>query len=118
MKMDRENYQKPLFTIGIVSEMLGITPTTLRTWEKRGLIEVERRGKNRYYSFADIDRLKEIKKLLRNRGMNIAGVKTILDQTRCWEIKECGEDRFDCVIYQTWQEKSSPESVKDQEEKE
>ncbi len=116
MKMTQKNYHQPLFTIGIVAEMLGITPTTLRTWEKRELIEVRRRGKNRYYSFADIDRLKEIKRLLRDRGMNIAGVKTILDQTRCWKVKDCGEDRFDCVIYQTWQEKNNPETGRKQEE--
>jgi len=97
--MEEENYLQPLFTIGIVAEMLGVTQTTLRIWEKKGLIKPQRLGKNRYYSYCDLDRLKEIRHLLQEKKMNIAGVKGVLSHERCWEIKECGAEKYKCSVY-------------------
>lgn len=92
---------QPLYPIGIASELLGACPATLRIWEKKGLISPARLGKNRYYSDADIMRLKYIKFLLRKKGMNLASVKDILDTTFCWDIKNCADDvREACAVYQ------------------
>lgn len=105
MKMEEENYMQPLFPIGIVANMFSVTQTTLRIWEKKGLIKPQRLGKNRYYSHYDLDRLKEIKCLLNERKMNIAGVKGILSLERCWEIKECGSEKYNCAVYLEKEEK-------------
>ncbi len=99
MQTPEESYTQPLFTIGIVADILGVTQVTLRTWEKRGLIEPRRLGKNRYYSHCDLDRLREIKRLLRQRRLNIAGAKDILARTECWEVKQCGPERYKCSVY-------------------
>ncbi|HDL63862.1 MAG TPA: MerR family transcriptional regulator [Proteobacteria bacterium] len=103
MKTREEDHNRPIFTIGIVADMLGVTQATLRIWEKKGLIKPQRLGKNRFYSYRDLDRLKEIKHLLQEKKLNIAGVKNILVLTRCWDIKKCGVKRYSCPVYQTRQ---------------
>ena len=99
MRRSEENGDRPLFPIGIVAGMLGVTQATLRIWERKGLIEPQRLGKNRYYSYNDLDRLKEIKHLLQEKRMNIAGVRNYLSQERCWELKKCGDERHKCSVY-------------------
>lgn len=90
---------QPLFTIGVVAEMIGVTPATLRLWEKKGLISPARRGKNRSYSYRDLERLKEIKLLLGEQRLNIAGVRAALDRKRCWDLKRCGPRKETCPVY-------------------
>ena len=93
------NEKEPVYTIGIVSNMLKVCPTTLRIWEKKGLIKPARIGKNRFYSILNLKRLELIKSLLR-QGVNIEGIKGILHTTRCWDIKKCKpEGRKTCVVY-------------------
>ena len=91
--------EEPVFTIGIVARLLEVTQTTLRIWEKKGLIQPRRLGKNRYYSHAELNRLKEIKCLLQEKGLNIAGVREILESRPCWEVKNCGEKKERCAVY-------------------
>ncbi len=79
--------------------MIGVTPATLRIWEKKGLVSPSRRGKNRSYSYRDLERLREIKRLLGEKRMNIAGVRTVLDRKRCWDLKRCGDQRATCPVY-------------------
>ena len=44
---DRKNM--PLYTIGVVADLMGMTEQTVRLYEKRGLIKPARRNKNRFY---------------------------------------------------------------------
>ena len=93
-------FRRPLFPIGVVAELLRVTPATLRLWEKKRLVRPRRLGKNRFYSYADYDRLREIAYLLRKQGMNIAGVRGWL-KSRCWEVKRCGPERYRCPVFET-----------------
>ncbi len=94
------SYNEPLYTIGIVAKLIGVSLATLRIWEKKGLINPARLGKNRYYSQNDIDRLNYIKKLLQEKRMNISGIKELLKTKFCWEIKKCKiKERKKCPIY-------------------
>lgn len=68
----------PNCTIGTVSRILNLCTDTLRIWEKKGLIKPRREGKNRIYSRSDIDRLRTIKELIHEQGLNVAGVKKVL----------------------------------------
>jgi hypothetical protein len=99
-KRDGAYYRRPLFPISVIAGLLQVTQTTLRLWEKKGLIRPRRLGKNRFYSYADYDRLREIAYLLRKKGMNIAGVRDWL-KSRCWEIKQCGSRRYRCPVFET-----------------
>ncbi|MCS7196042.1 MAG: helix-turn-helix transcriptional regulator [Aquificaceae bacterium] len=68
-----------LFTIGVVASMFNIHPQTLRLYEKEGLIKPTRsRGRTRYYTEEDIERLEFILTLSRDLGVNLAGIDIIL----------------------------------------
>lgn len=74
---------RPLYTIGVVAEMLKVHPQTLRMYEKKGLIRPGRtRGKTRMYSAADIDEIARVTRLARDLGVNLAGIEIILKMRR------------------------------------
>jgi MerR family transcriptional regulator/heat shock protein HspR len=71
--------QQELFFISVASEMLGMHPQTLRKYERLGLIQPSRTiGSMRLYSRGEIDRLRLIKHLVEEAGINLAGVQRLL----------------------------------------
>ncbi|MFN2486490.1 MAG: heat shock protein transcriptional repressor HspR [Acidimicrobiia bacterium] len=71
--------QTAVFVISVAAEMAGMHPQTLRIYERKGLIEPYRTpGGTRRYSASDIDRLTLIRELT-NRGLNLEGVRQVLD---------------------------------------
>lgn len=80
------NKERPLYMIGVVAEMLGIHPQTLRLYEREGLIKPSRtQGNTRLYSERDVEDIKMILLLTRELGVNIAGVEVILEMRRKME---------------------------------
>ena len=66
------------YMIGIVAELAGMHPQTLRLYERRGLIRPSRSaGRTRRYSDADLARLRRIQ-ALSEAGLNIAGIERTL----------------------------------------
>jgi MerR family transcriptional regulator/heat shock protein HspR len=90
---EKEKKDMPLYTIGIVAELLGITGQTLRLYEKRGLVKPSRKKKNRFYSENDIRWLLCLRELVHNKKISIEGVKKLLNYAPCWEITMCPEER-------------------------
>jgi MerR family transcriptional regulator/heat shock protein HspR len=75
--MDWES--KPRYVISIAARMVGIEAHTLRYYERLGLVQPERSSGNiRLYSEEDIDRLRYIKALMSDCGVNLAGVEVAL----------------------------------------
>jgi MerR family transcriptional regulator, heat shock protein HspR len=69
--------------IGIASELIGVHPQTLRMYEQKGLLCPRKSIKNtRLYSQEDVDLGRYIKKLTHDLGMNLAGVKKVIDLER------------------------------------
>jgi MerR family transcriptional regulator, heat shock protein HspR len=74
---------KPLYMIGVVSEMLKVHPQTLRFYEKKGLVRPSRtEGQTRMYSEDDVEDLARLLRLTRDLGVNLAGVEIILKMRR------------------------------------
>lgn len=72
-----------LYTIGVISRMLGVHQQTLREYERRGLIQPQRtRGKTRLYSEDDLADIRRIVRLTSEMGVNLAGVEIILEMRR------------------------------------
>ena len=70
---------EPRYVISIAARMLGIQTHTLRYYEKIGIIEPPRsKGNIRFYSERDIARLRRVKTLMDDLGVNLAGVEVIL----------------------------------------
>jgi len=70
----------PFYHISSVAEMYGIHPQTLRLYEKEGLFKPSRsEGGTRLYSAEDLKRLEMILNLIRDLGVNLAGVEVVLN---------------------------------------
>jgi MerR family transcriptional regulator, heat shock protein HspR len=75
--------KRPVFMIGIASELIGVHPQTLRMYEQKGLLRPRKSIKNtRLYSQEDIELGRYIQKLTQEMGMNLAGVGMVLDLER------------------------------------
>ncbi|GEM00844.1 MerR family transcriptional regulator, glutamine synthetase repressor [Halolactibacillus halophilus] len=75
-QVDRRS--QPLFSIGIVKDLTGLTARQIRYYEEHELIHPARtEGNQRLFSFNDVDRLLEIKELI-EKGINLAGIKQVL----------------------------------------
>src|SRR5260370_10107460 len=72
----------PKYTIGVVSQLLGLPPQVLRRYEEAGLLAPARQsGKNRLYSDQDIEILEEIVELS-EQGVNAVGIRYIIQIRR------------------------------------
>src|SRR5204862_883745 len=81
-KFNENNASMPKYTIGVVSQLLGLPPQMLRRYEEAGLLEPARQsGKNRLYSDQDIAILEEITELSA-QGINAVGIRYIIQIRR------------------------------------
>jgi MerR family transcriptional regulator, heat shock protein HspR len=77
--MNEERSERAVYIISVAAELAGVHPQTLRIYERKGLLHPARTaGNTRRYSERDIDRLREIQDLT-TRGVNLAGVKLIME---------------------------------------
>ena len=68
-----------LYFISVAARMLGMHPQTLRKYERLGLVQPTRTiGSMRLYSHEELERLKLIKRLVDDAGINLAGVQRLL----------------------------------------
>ena len=73
------NGQPELFFISVAAEMLGMHPQTLRKYERLGLVQPTRTmGSIRVYPRDELERLRLIKHLVDELGINLAGVQRLL----------------------------------------
>lgn len=77
--MEQERFHRAVYVISVAAELAGVHPQTLRIYERKGLVDPARTGGgSRRYSDADIALLQRIQELT-NDGLNLAGVKRVLD---------------------------------------
>jgi len=70
---------KPLFTLAVTAEIIGVHPRTLMIYEDEELVVPARtRTNRRRYSQQDVRTLQFIQFLTRKRGINLAGASVIL----------------------------------------
>jgi len=75
----RPEDNEPRYVISVAARMLGIQTHSLRYYEKIGIIEPSRSSGNiRLYSDKDVAYLKQLKALMNDLGINLAGVEVIL----------------------------------------
>lgn len=92
---------EPVLTIGLVSKKIGVSPETLRLYERVGLLIPHRtRSGRRLFSQKDLEWLNCIRKLIVEDKLNLAGIRRLLALIPCWNIKPCTEsERKNCPAY-------------------
>jgi MerR family transcriptional regulator, heat shock protein HspR len=70
------------FLISVAAELAGMHAQTLRTYDRLGLVSPGRSsGGGRRYSQHDVDLLREVQRLSQDEGVNLAGIKRIIELT-------------------------------------
>ena len=78
MAGDRD--ERAVYVISVAAELAGVHPQTLRIYERKGLLQPQRtQGNSRRYSQRDIEHLRRIQDLTQAAGVNLAGVKIIME---------------------------------------
>ncbi len=76
---DAVREERAVYIISVAAELAGVHPQTLRIYERKGLVQPKRTsGNTRRYSDRDIETLRQIQDLTQDRGVNLAGVKMII----------------------------------------
>jgi MerR family transcriptional regulator/heat shock protein HspR len=76
----RVDQDAPVYVISVAAEMSELHPQTLRAYERDGLLRPFRTpGGTRRYSRRDVERLRLIRRLTQDEGLNLAGVRLVLD---------------------------------------
>lgn len=80
--MSRSESESRTFLISVAAELAGMHAQTLRTYDRLGLVSPRRSsGGGRRYSQRDVDLLREVQRLSQDEGVNLAGIKRIIELT-------------------------------------
>lgn len=112
----RRPADRPVYFISIAAELASVHPRTLRIYEEEGLVCPQRRNNLRLYSEADIRRVRIIRFLTQRQGVNLAGVKVILQLEALGKIRVY--DLFDAADVERYVEGDEPEPVTDLDRRE
>jgi MerR family transcriptional regulator/heat shock protein HspR len=93
--------KRPVYTMGVTSQLSEIPAHSIRQYIDMGLIiPFKLESKRHLFSQNDVGRLKLIQGLIHDKGLNFAGVRTLMAMLPCWAIRECSEnDRRSCGAY-------------------
>src|SRR5580698_7965199 len=70
----------PVYVISVAAQLSGLHPQTLRAYDRLGLVSPGRStGRGRRYSLRDIWILREVQRLSQEEGINLNGIKRILE---------------------------------------
>jgi MerR family transcriptional regulator, heat shock protein HspR len=82
MTRKRSNDDARTFLISVAAELAGMHAQTLRTYDRLGLVSPQRSsGGGRRYSQHDVELLREVQRLSHDEGVNLAGIKRIIELT-------------------------------------
>lgn len=72
--------ESPVYVISVAAQLSGLHPQTLRQYDRLGLVSPDRTaGRGRRYSARDIEQLREVQRLSQDEGINLAGIKRIIE---------------------------------------
>ncbi len=72
--------ETPVYVISVAAQLSGLHPQTLRQYDRLGLVSPDRAaGRGRRYSARDIQLLRQVQQLSQDEGVNLAGIKRIIE---------------------------------------
>jgi len=96
-----DTQQKTWRKIGDVARELDIAVETIRMYEREGLLIPEKTGSGqRLFNAADVHWISCIRCLIKDQGLNLAGIRRMLALLPCWALRPCSEDeRKNCPAF-------------------
>ncbi len=98
---DKNVMIEKLYSIGEASKKIKLAAPTLRMYEHHGILIPYKTGSGRrYYSEADLERVRCLRHLIKDVGLNLEGIRRLFALLPCWEMKLCTRhDRVKCRAY-------------------
>ena len=91
--------ERAVYIISVAAELAGVHPQTLRIYERKGLVAPQRTaGNTRRYSDRDIRLLRQIQDLTQESGINLAGVKMIIELQARLEVLQARTDELQAAL--------------------
>ena len=89
------------YGIGEIARRLGIAVETIRMYEREGVLLVRRRDNGRrVFGEADLRWLECIRRLIKEEGLNLEGIRRLVALMPCWDLRPCGEEeRNQCPAF-------------------
>ncbi|MCM8778983.1 MAG: MerR family transcriptional regulator [Candidatus Omnitrophica bacterium] len=85
---------EPVFVISVVSRLVNLPEWTLRILDRQGVVCPKKtRGKTRLYCLRDLEKLVYIRYLMEEKGINIKGIKFILEREEKFSFKGKGRKK-------------------------
>ena len=96
------DYSDPVMTIGTFAEKVSLSVSAVRKYENESLIIAHRTASgHRLFSREDIDRIRNIQRLIQQVGLNIEGIRRLQALLPCWDLLPCTQEkRQECPAYQ------------------
>ncbi len=93
------DFYEPIYTIGVASTKLGLSVHTIRLYEAEGLIiPFKTETGRRLFSDLELEKIKCVKKMIQEEGMNFEGLRRMLAFIPCWKLRNCSQETIDkCV---------------------
>jgi len=89
---DRVPPWEPVISIGTAAKLVNLSVSALRKYEKEGLLIYHRSDSGRrILCQADIKRIKMIKHMIGDLGLNIEGIRRLLALLPCWDLRLCSK---------------------------
>jgi len=88
---------EPVYTIGVAASKLGISVHSLRQYEREGLILAHKTPTGRrLYSDLELEKIRCIKNMIREKGLNFEGIRRMMALIPCWKLRGCGKIKNSC----------------------
>jgi len=102
-KLNRPGRTEPIYTLSVASRLSGISVYTIQQYINKSLILPHKTStKRNLFSEIDIERLGNIRRLIDEQGLNVAGIKALYSLIPCWILKPCNEKaRERCEAYES-----------------
>ena len=100
--MSQEKNIHSVFTIRVAAKLTGVSPGTIREYERQGLLRTHRdsQSNHRLFTQAEIMWIMQIWQLIHREGLNYEGIRRLLLITPCWKVLKCPLDyRENCRVY-------------------
>ena len=93
---------EPVISIGTLAQKTGLSVSAIRKYETEGLLNAHRTAAGyRLFSHEDVDRVKIIRHMIQDLGLNIEGIRRLQALLPCWELFGCSkETQSRCPAYQ------------------
>ncbi|MFC1520993.1 MerR family transcriptional regulator [Elusimicrobiota bacterium] len=91
----------PVITIGTMAERTSLSVSAIRKYEAEGLLIPHRTPSGyRYFSYEDFERVKIIRHMIQDLGLNMEGIRRLHALLPCWELAGCSSSkRKRCPAY-------------------